>query len=199
MKKGPREEPPEGDQPTGLGRDVPEEQAATKWFEAQVWPTERGCPKCGSVKTQRGSEPEADALLVLRLPVVLLRANGDGAGTVEGSASEVGLRHLHRDHQPQERVQHETPPGNLGVTQRTAWFMLHRLREAWAAACPDTFDGPVEVDEMSMGGKEKNKPKSKAGWRPGRHGREDGGARSQGQGDEPGNGAGHRPGEPAPR
>lgn len=50
---------------------------------------------------------------------------------------------------------------DLCVTQKTAWFMLHRLREAWAADCTETFGGPVKVDETYMGGQEKNKPKSK--------------------------------------
>ena len=29
----------------------PDEAAATKWFEAQVWPTGRACGKCGSIDT----------------------------------------------------------------------------------------------------------------------------------------------------
>ena len=37
---------------------------------------------------------------------------------------------------------------DLGVTQRTAWFMLHRIREAWAASpASEPFEGPVEADE----------------------------------------------------
>ena len=45
---------------------------------------------------------------------------------------------------------------DLGVTQKTAWFMLHRIRETWLQR-PMAFEGPVEVDETFIGGLEKNK------------------------------------------
>jgi transposase-like protein/IS1 family transposase len=59
---------------------------------------------------------------------------------------------------------------DLGVTQKTAWFMLHRLRYA---AKVKSFNAPlggiVEVDETFVGGKAKNRPISKRGG-PGRGG-----------------------------
>ena len=50
---------------------------------------------------------------------------------------------------------------DLDVTQKTAWFMLHRLREAWGESGLEKFLGPVEVDETYVGGKERNKHGSK--------------------------------------
>ena len=50
---------------------------------------------------------------------------------------------------------------DLGVSQKTAWFMLHRIRQAWAEDDDDQFDGPVEVDETYIGGKRRNMSKSK--------------------------------------
>ena len=44
---------------------------------------------------------------------------------------------------------------DLKVTQKTAWFMLHRLREGWAASGLEKFTGPVEVDETFIGGEGK--------------------------------------------
>ncbi len=41
----------------------------------------------------------------------------------------------------------------LGVTQKTAWHLEHRIREAWAIQS-GKFEGPVEVDETYVGGME---------------------------------------------
>jgi transposase-like protein len=48
----------------------------------------------------------------------------------------------------------------IGVTQKTAWFMLHRLREACGSDI-DKLRGIVEVDETYVGGIEENKHESK--------------------------------------
>lgn len=50
---------------------------------------------------------------------------------------------------------------SIGVTQKTAWFMLHRIRYAMQTGTFQKMSGPVEVDETFVGGLEKFKHESK--------------------------------------
>src|SRR5579885_283497 len=49
----------------------------------------------------------------------------------------------------------------LGVTQKTAWFMLHRIRLAQQGKHGGKLAGEVEVDETFIGGKSRNMHRSK--------------------------------------
>ena len=63
--------------------------------------------------------------------------------------------HLHRD---------------LGITQKSAWFMAMWIRACWEQG-RTLFNGPVEIDEAFFGGLEKNKHASKrlgSDWRTGK-------------------------------
>ena len=46
---------------------------------------------------------------------------------------------------------------DLKITQKTAWFLLHRIREAWTDKHSKKLLGPVEIDETYIGGLEGNK------------------------------------------
>jgi hypothetical protein len=50
---------------------------------------------------------------------------------------------------------------DLGVTQKTAWFMLHRLRLAIQDSGFGKFGGDVEADETFIGGRSRYMHKDK--------------------------------------
>jgi transposase-like protein len=58
----------------------------------------------------------------------------------------------------------------LGVTQKTAWFMFHRIREAMKTDDGAAFSGEVEADETFVGGKVRTNYFSKSGFRKLKHG-----------------------------
>jgi transposase-like protein len=50
---------------------------------------------------------------------------------------------------------------SLGITQKSAWFLLHRIRLAMQTGTFAKLDGEIEVDETFIGGKARNMHKSK--------------------------------------
>src|SRR5204863_6624253 len=49
----------------------------------------------------------------------------------------------------------------IAVTQKTAWFMLHRIRLAMQTKTFNKIDGEVEVDETYISGKARNMHKGR--------------------------------------
>lgn len=50
---------------------------------------------------------------------------------------------------------------DIKVTQKTAWFMLHKIRGLYGQSDSVSLNGEVEMDEMYLGGRETNKHESK--------------------------------------
>lgn len=49
---------------------------------------------------------------------------------------------------------------DLGITQKSAWHLLHRIRHAFGIKEPEQLENTVEADETYIGGKAKNMHKS---------------------------------------
>ena len=134
----------------------PSEQAAAAWFESVYWPKERACGHCGSTKTRacKNAKPmpywctDCRSYFSIRTGTLLAASKVPLRKWVIAiylcltSLKSISSMKLHRD---------------IGVSQPTAWFMLQRIREAWAGDDEGPrLRGPVEVDETYVGGRRAN-------------------------------------------
>ena len=132
----------------------PDDATAERWFVKSRWPAGIACSKCNSrnvqerptrkpqpfrcrdcrndFSTKTGTLMQGSPLgfRVWAIALYLLSTGLKGTSSMK----------LYRD---------------LDVTQKTAWYLAHRIREAWSDKNAP-FAGPVEVDETFVGGKAKN-------------------------------------------
>ena len=136
-----------------------DERVAEGLFIETRWPNGVCCPRCGSldVKARPSRKPApfrcngCRADFSVKTDTVMQGSNlplskwALAAYLMTTNLKGVSSMKLHRD---------------LGITQKTAWHLAHRIRTAWESD-GDQFAGPTEVDETYMGGKERNKHESK--------------------------------------
>ncbi|WP_419854310.1 IS1595 family transposase [Candidatus Poriferisodalis sp.] len=136
----------------------PDDETAERWFEEQRWGKAgepHCCPLCGSkdrLNATKSGKPlpywcgscrrhfSVRSGTVMHRSKIPLRKWAIAIYLWATSLKGVSSMKLHRD---------------LDITQKSAYFLAQRLREAWSDMGGD-MAGPVEVDETFVGGKAKN-------------------------------------------
>ena len=133
----------------------PDEQSAIDHFTAIRWTGGAFCPLCGSTRVYHFADKRTHKCGDCRKRFSIK------VGTIFED-SKIGMRQwmmavwLITSHK--KGIASTQLAKDIGVTQKTAWFMLHRLREAaLTPAFSRPLAGEVEADETFIGGKEKNK------------------------------------------
>ena len=128
------------------------EEKAVHFFEQIRWPKDPICPSCHSKRISKRKFPyyrckDCRDIFTVRTGTVFHRSKIKLAKWFYAAyllqTARKGVSSLQLSKQ-------------IGVTQKTAWFMLHRLREACKTKS-GMFSGIITSDETYFGGEAKNK------------------------------------------
>lgn len=135
-----------------LTKRFPDEKAAEAFFAEKRWGRNITCPYCKNenIYKMAGSQP-------YKCGVCHTKFTAKTGTIMEGSHMSIRmwLFAMYLMGSSRKGISSLELSKQLGTTQKTAWYMAHRIREA----CVETakLRGIVEMDEAYFGGKEKNK------------------------------------------
>ena len=159
MSGGPGQSHRHGITLADLFRRYPDDAAAERFFINRRWPNGPRCPKCGSGNILSGARHKT---MPYQCRPCRKKFSVKIGTVMEGS--KLGYQNwliaIYLFQTSLKGVSSMKLRRDLGVTQKTAWFMAHRLRECWQEYS-DMFTGPVEADEAYVGGKRKNMSRKK--------------------------------------
>lgn len=134
-----------------------DEETAIKYYENIRWNGKPVCPHCGVDKapyaTARGYKcSDSDCHRKFTVKVGTIFYKSPVKMRIWMAAIFLTTNHKKGISSVQLAI-------DLGVTQKTAWFMLHRIRESFKSKFPEILgeNETVEVDEAYIGGREVNK------------------------------------------
>jgi transposase-like protein len=135
----------------------PNQETARKYLESRLWPGGAKCPVCGSterITARKGGYYRCNSCkedFTVRTGTIFERSHVPLHKWIYAMYLLVTAR---------KGISSLQLSKEIGITQKSAWFVLHRLREACGNKL-EKLQGIVEIDEAFFGGLEKNKHESR--------------------------------------